>query len=110
MLRFAGAGVASASGGKEAAGYYAGFAGATVLALWMGHPQRKTAWLAGALATVLASLSCGIVFHDVLNWEASVFSSGVTEFLAPALLPVCFQSLTAVGLGARLWWREGTSS
>lgn len=98
-----GSGLYAVPGGKEAAGFYAGFAGAFVVAVWMGHPRRKSAWLAGALAAGLASLSGGIVFLAQSNWELKPVPSGIRELLEPALVYVSFQSLTAAGLGVRLW-------
>lgn len=93
-------------GGKQAAGFYAGFAGAAVIAVWMGHPQRLEAWLSGISASLLASLVCGLYF--VATQQSSVYASLPSVFqgiLPLASLYVGFQSLTAVGLGVRLWWQ-----
>ncbi len=97
-------------GGREAAGFYAGFIGALVVSLWMGHPRKKLAWLSGLLAVTLATLGCGLI---VLRDPSPLFGdfarqyTGFLGFLAPYQT---FQCLTAIGLGVRLWSEEAVET
>jgi len=91
-------------GGKDAAGFYAGFVGAAIVSLWMGHPLRKSAWLAGMTASLLASLNCGLYFLAQPDGSMLPLPGELATIIAQGWLYVGFQSLTAVGLGVRLWW------
>ncbi len=92
-------------GGREASGFYAGFIGALVISLWMGHPKKKLAWLSGLLAVTLATLGCGSLF---LRDSTPVFGDiapQFSQFFGILASFQTFQCLTAIGLGARLWGR-----
>lgn len=97
-------------GGINVAGYLAGFTGAAIMALWMGNPRRGSAWIAGLAASVLASLHCGLFFSTPSWGVNSVLPRGLSQFVMAGWLFVGFQSLTAVGLGARLWERKSDSA
>lgn len=82
--------------------FFGGLVGAAIVSLWMGNPVKKSAWLAGFAASILAAIGCG-----VLPWLAenhSPWLSQSRELLQFAGPYVIFQSLTAIGLGIRLWW------
>jgi hypothetical protein len=101
-------------GGRNAAGFYAGLVGAGLLGVWMGHFRHFSAWLAGAAAALLAGTACGLYFAMQPEWIVSIVPRRIGEILTVGLLYVSFQSLTAAGLGVRLWWpanetREGGS-
>ena len=92
-----------ALGGHKAWGFYAGFIGALVICIWMGHPKKKRAWMSGLLAVTLATLGCGLLF---LRDSTSPFGDIVpqfSQFLWPVAPYQTFQCLTAIGLGVRLW-------
>lgn len=85
-----------------------GFVAALIVALWMGHPLRRTAWLAAALAIVLGSIGSGIVLLAETQRLPGLASPGIAENVFAAFcLYASFQSLAAIGLGARLWWPGG---
>lgn len=85
-----------------------GFVAALIVALWMGHPLRRTAWLAAALAMVLGSIGSGIVLLAETQRLPRLASPGIGENVFAAFcLYASFQSLAAIGLGARLWWPGG---
>ena len=90
-------------GGREASGFYAGFLGAFVVSLWMGHPKKKLAWLSGLLATTLASLGCGLLFLRDSTPPFGDLAPQLTGFLGFVAPYQTFQCLTAIGLGVRLW-------
>lgn len=94
-------------GGGYASGFYAGFVGAAIVSLWMGHPFKRTAWRAGLLATTLAALGCGVIFLTEPEVNSAYVPQPVTQFIDLGLIYVTFQSLTALGLGSRLWWGGG---
>lgn len=82
-----------------------GFVAALIVALWMGHPLRKTAWLAAAIAMVMGSIGSGIVLLAETQRLPRLASLGFGENVFAAFcLYASFQSLAAIGLGARLWW------
>lgn len=91
-------------GGKDAAWFYAGFVGAAIVGIWMGHPLRLNAWLAGLTASTLAGMGCGL--YSLAPPEGNMpFASGeIGQILRVGMLYVTFQSLAAMGLGMRLWW------
>lgn len=81
---------------------FAGLVGAAVVCIWMGNPFQKSAWLAGFAASILAAIGCGVLPWMAENnspWLAQ--SQELLRFSGPY---VTFQSLTAIGLGIRLWW------
>jgi hypothetical protein len=87
---------------KESSPFLAGVAGAAVVAAWMGNPCRKSAWLAGAAAALMAGTACKLHFEFISQtdwWRTSELSEVVIGGLY-----VGFQSATATGLGVRLWW------
>ena len=98
-------------GGREASLFYAGTVGAAMISVWMGHPVKPSAWGAGLLATLLAGVGC-----QVMGWAAEQqrqTGSGLLPAQIPDSLPLIaiyatFQSLTSIGLGARLWCGGGT--
>ncbi len=91
--------------GKELPGFYAGFAGAFVIAVWMGHPLKRSAWLAVLLASGLASLFCEFFFlGGALSQNSPLVPGPWGDVMKTSTLYAGFQSLTAIGLGARLWW------
>ena len=90
-------------GGREASGFYAGFLGALIVSVWMGHPKKKLAWLSGLLATILATSGCGLL---ILRDSKPLFSDlapQFTGFFGLVATYQTFQCLTAIGLGVRLW-------
>lgn len=93
-------------GGKDAAGFYAGLVGAAIVAVWMGHPLRYSAWFAGVTAALLAGLVCGSYFLVSPQWNSSVIPGEIREILNIGSLYAGFQSVTAAGLGIRLWWKQ----
>jgi len=101
-----------APGEREVACFFPGLVAALVVAVWMGHPLQKSAWLAGALAMVLGSVGCGLVFlvGTGPQWQSTLASYGPYGFIVSLFGAHClygsFQSLTGIGLGARLWWQE----
>jgi hypothetical protein len=106
-----GPGPAWIPGGERAGGFSAGFVGAAIVGLWMGHPRRKSAWLAVGLATFLAALGCGAIFLPGNDPSPPVWMvPEITQWIRFGAPYVTFQSLAAIGLGARLWWGESASA
>lgn len=91
-------------GDVNMAGFVAGFVGAAIVSVWMGHVLKRVAWIASLVASTLASLQCGLFFLMLDDLESSWLpvQSGAILF---GWLYVGFQSLTDVGLGLRLWGR-----
>lgn len=99
---------APAPGQHEVACFFPGFVAALIVALWMGPPLRKTALVAAALAMVLGSVGSGVVFLVETQRLPTLASQGFVQNVFSAFcLYASFQSLTAIGLGARLWWPRG---
>lgn len=93
---------------EDSGSFFAGFVGAAIVSLWMGNPLKKSAWLAGLTASILASIGCG-----VLPWMEQSSTPHLRQFgdlLQFAGPYVTFQSLAAIGLGVRLWWDRQHSS
>ena len=90
-------------GGREASGFYAGFIGAFIVSLWMGHPRKKLAWLSGLLAVTLATFGCGLLFLRDSSPPFGDNAPQFTGFLGLVALYQTFQCLAAIGLGVRLW-------
>lgn len=99
-----GSGANGFPGGERACGFYAGFVGAAIVGLWMGHPRQKSAWLAVGLATFLASLGCGLIYLPGNDPSPPPWMlPEVSQWIGIGTPYVTFQSLAAIGLGARLW-------
>ena len=92
-------------GGRDASGFYAGFIGALVVSLWMGHPKKKLAWLSGLLAVTLATLGCGLFFLRDSTPPFGDIAPQLNGFFFLVAPYQTFQCLTAIGLGIRLWGR-----
>ena len=90
-------------GGRDASGFYAGFIGALVVSLWMGHPKKKLAWLSGLLAVTLATLGCGLFFLRDSTPPFGDIAPQLNGFFFLVAPYQTFQCLTAIGLGIRLW-------
>ena len=97
-------------GGREASGFYAGFIGAFIVSLWMGHPRKKLAWLSGLLAVTLATLGCGLLFLRDSTPPFGDLAPQFTGFLGLVALYQIFQCLVAIGLGVRLWSDAGVET
>ena len=97
-------------GGRKASGFYAGFIGAFIVSLWMGHPRKKLAWLSGLLAVTLATLGCGLLFLRDSTPPFGDLAPQFTGFLGLVALYQIFQCLVAIGLGVRLWSDAGVET
>lgn len=86
---------------EDSGSFFAGFVGAVLVSMWMGHPRQRSAWLAGATASILAAIGCGFV--SLLMDNSPPMLSRFTDVLSSAAPYVTFQSLVAIGLGVRLW-------
>jgi len=96
-------------GGGDSCGFYAGFIGAAIVSVWMGHPLKRAAWRAGLLATIAAAIGCGLIFLTQPQVNSAFIPQPLSDLIDLGLIYVTFQSLTAIGLGMRLWSADGTS-
>lgn len=95
-------------GGKDWGMFYGGAAGALIVAIWMGHPLRKSAWLSACITMILAGLACQI--FSLLAYKSALLPNFARESLEVGALFVGFQSFAAIGLGIRLWWPKRNDS
>ncbi len=82
-------------------GAHAGFVGAVIVCVLMGHPRQKQTWIAGILASAAAGLACGLV----MNWNVGTLYVllGVPVTASIAKVFPTFQCIVAVSLGVSLW-------
>lgn len=68
--------------------------------------MKKTAWISGTTASLLAGIGCNLHLLMSASLNRSLVPDKLAGPFSQGLLYVTFQSLTAMGLGIRLWRAE----